>query len=476
MLACSSELPATKGRALGRGVLAGMVSTLLGMSLAIAAEPSLGILGKNDWLYYRYEMTVASDLAATDASLDLIQRLNKVLAANGTRLVVAEVPLKMRIYAEHLPDDIKINDFMAGNYERMRQKLQAAKVNVVDLNTAFLNNPLRVSDTPLYFRLDTHWTPTGAMLAAETIKAGVAESPALQGALDATPVEGFKMVVANRKRPSASRDLVPQLPQDSQAFETEQVARISVSRTQPPKQDLLGNAPVPGVTLVGSSYSRDWTGFPDALRYVFQRDLLSVAVGADQGSWVGMETYLRDDAFQTQAPKLLIWEMPERDMRAPPDYKYREARYISDNTEWLLRAAALVQSSCKPSSSSAKLATVGLAANAGNVKGADLAVGSTSESDFVELVFDKPLEKLDYISARATSIGSKAITLETSAAGVALRRFAVPMPGDDAAHALKTPLPSTGAGYTSVRVYPGKSNGFALQAVQVCRLPEELLR
>lgn len=465
-----------KRRTVIRRLNTAMLTSLLGVAVAHAADAGMGIVGKNDWLFYRYEMTEANDAAATDASLDLIQRLNKLLAANGTSMVVAMVPLKMRIYAEHLPDDIKINAFMAGNYERMRQALQSTRVNVIDLNTAFLNSPLRTSDTPLFFRLDTHWTPTGAILAAETVKAGIGANPALQKELEATPEEGFKMVLASRKRPSVSRDLIEQLPQNSLTFAPEQVVRVNVNRARPPKEDLLGNAPIPAIASVGSSYSRDWTGFTDALRYQLQRDIVSVAVGADQGSWVGMESYLRDDTFQTKAPKLLIWEMPERDMRAPPDYKFRETRYISNNTEWLLRVSALVQASCKPSAITAKLAHAGLAANAANVKGAELVTGPTNDNDFIEIGFDKPIEKLDYLAARVTTAGSKTLTFEGSGPGVATRRFSLNVPGDDAAHAVKTPLPSNAGGFTKVRIYPGKSNGFALQGLQVCRQPEDLLK
>ena len=453
-----------------------MLTSVLGMSLAQAAEPVPGIVGKNDWLFYRYELSDVVDTATTDASLDLIQRFNKVLSANGVNMAVTLVPLKMRIYSEYLPDNIKVNDYMAGNYERMSKALRAAQVNVIDLNTVFLNSPKRNSDTPLFFRLDTHWAPAGSMLAAEAIKAGIDGNAALKKVLDATPEEGFKLVLGKRKVNSKSRDLVEQLPKDSPAFGPEQFVPFSVSRAQPPKEDLLGNREPLGMTLVGSSYSHAWTGFPDALRYALQRDMLSISVGADQGSWVGMEGYLRDDAFQSQAPKMVIWEMPERDLRAPPNYKFRDARYVSDNTEWLLRVSALVQASCKPSTVTAKLAPVGLAANAANLKGGEVATGPTNEADFIEVGFDKPVEKLDYLVARAITNGSKTITLEGSGPGVATRRFTLNVAGDDMAHALKTPLPSNGNGFTKVRIFPGKSNGFTLQGLQVCRQPEDLLK
>jgi hypothetical protein len=46
-----------------------------------ASEASVGIVGKNQWLFYRYELSDPSDAAATDQTLDLISRFNKLLAA-----------------------------------------------------------------------------------------------------------------------------------------------------------------------------------------------------------------------------------------------------------------------------------------------------------------------------------------------------------------------------------------------------------
>ena len=445
------------------------------MAFANGAETP-GIVGKNDWLFYRYELSEPANAAQTKESIELIGRFNKVLVANGISMAVTMVPLKMRIYAEHLPDSIKLNDYVLGNYERMRQSLEAAGVTVIDLNASFLSSAKSNADSPLFFRLDTHWTLTGAMLAAETIKAGIEANATLKMALNSTPEEAFNMSVSKRQRPSKGRDLVDQLPPNSGTFALEQFAPVSVIRAQAPKEDLLGNRAPIGIALVGSSYSRDWTGFVDGLRYVLQRDILSVAVGADQGSWVGLESYLRDDSFQIKAPKMLIWEMPERDMRAPPDYPFRDARYVSNNSEWLLRASAWVQSSCKPSAVTAKVTSVGLGAQSSHVKGSDVITGETNDNEFIEFAFDRPIEKLDYLMASVTTAGSKTIVIEGSGPGVTTRRFTLNVAGDDVAHALKTPLPSNGSGFTKMRIYPGKAQNFSLQKLQVCRQPEDLLR
>jgi alginate O-acetyltransferase complex protein AlgJ len=456
-------------------LLVGIAATsVLGVAPANAVETSaagVGIIGKNEWLFYGNEIMETDDAALANVSIDLIRRFNKVLASNGITMAVVMVPIKMRIYAEHLPDDLKVNAFMTGNYERIEGALREGQVNVININSAFLKSPLRTSDTPLFFRLDTHWSSTGALLGAETIKTEVAANPVLKKALDATTVEAYKMIVSPRKRASKSRDILQLLPANSpaNAYAIEHFYQVNVSRTQPPKEDLLGNRLPVGVALVGSSYSHDWSGFADDLRYVLQRDILSVAVGADQGSWVGMESYLRDDAFQTNAPKLLIWEMPERDMRAPPDYKFRDVRYKIDGTEWLLRASAWIQTKCTPSNINSKLLATGIAKN---LKDGDVSSVSTQESDFIEIGFNPPIEKLDYLQARFISAGSKTIVLEATGQGVSTRKFTLNAPGDDSEHALKTPLPSNGKGYSKVRIFPGKTTKFTFQNLQTCRQPE----
>lgn len=427
--------------------------------------------GKNEWLFLRGEFPDASGQPATDASIDLIRRFNKVLARNGIAMVFIMPPMKTRIYPEYLPDGVKSTPYMEKKYDLMVQVLRAGQVNVIDLNAPFLKSTQRNSDTPLFLRLDTHWSPAGAMLAAETIRAGIDANPVLKKSLEAIPEEKFAMAWGKLKADSTQRDMIKLLPAGSLAFAAEQVLPFFVSREQKAAASLLGDSAAPAITLIGSSYSGPWYGFSDALRYTLQRDILTAWVSATQGAWVGMETYLRDDSFQSNRPKLLIWEMPARLMDNPPDFKFREARYYSDNTEWLLRAAAWVQDSCTKSPVTAKVVAEGLAASAGD----NVTAGKTTDQDFIELSFDKPLDKLDYLSASIATNGSKKMVLEASGEGVETRWFDVPVPGNGAEHAFKSPLPADGKGFTKLRIYPGKSSAFVFKGVQVCRQPEDVL-
>lgn len=457
-----------------RFLLAGALAFCGAFSSVFAAEASVGIVGKNQWLFYRYELSDQSDAAATDQALDLISRFNRVLAAKGIALAVAMVPLKMRIYAEHLPDQIKLNPYMTTNYERMSNLLRKSGVAVLDLNTAFLNSPKRSSSSPLFYRLDTHWSLDGAMVAAEAVKRDIESTPSLKKVFRATPEERFNLVVGKRQIPSQGRDLIGQLPSNAPDYDYEHVMPVSVVRVRPPETQLFGADSASGVALLGSSYSKDWTGFADALRYVLQRNIFSMGVGADQGSWVGMESYLRSDAFQVQTPKLLIWEMPERDMRAPPDYRFREQRYISNNIEWLLRVSALVQTDCKPSTVTAKVSQTGLGRLGSKFRDTELKTGPTNDSDYLDIEFDRALGKLDYLSVIATGQGSSSWVAEGSGSGATERKFIVEVNGDGTRYPIRTPFPSNGNGFTKVRLFPGKSGGISLQQLQVCRQPSNL--
>jgi len=326
------------------GMQTGMVCGLTFMAgQACAADAPAALIGKQEWLFYKYEFSEPIHDELVKKSQDLIKNFESVLAARGIHLTVAMVPLKIRVYSEFLPDDLKLSPYVKGNYSQMLGYFTSAGVNTADINSAFLNSPLRSGDTPLYFRLDSHWTPVGAMLGAEALKKSLESDPKSIELLNTVPTVKYTYKVANRKRPSRGRDLVDQLPPNAPTFAPELVAQVNLLRDKTNQAGLLGVQETPQIGLVGSSYSQEWTGFSDAIRYVLQRDLAVAAVGADQGSWVGMESYLKDEAFQANPPKLLIWEMPERDMRAPPDYKYRESRYIMGNADWLKRVTELVK-------------------------------------------------------------------------------------------------------------------------------------
>lgn len=444
------------------------------VTYAVDEGGPVGIAGKNNWLFYRFDYSTVADFKTTDMTLDLIKRFNKVAAANGITLVMVFPPLKMRVYSEFLPPSVKMNSGMMDQPDRALKALRANQVYVADINTPFMKDVNRNGQYPLFLKLDTHWSPSGVLLASEAVKVTVDSTPSLKKALDATPSATYTLEISKEKKTRNSHDLtmeLPPSPQGQESFPPEVSLNFKVTRVPSQNGDQRGS----GVALLGTSNSRPWTGFADALRYALQRDIYVSTANGDRGSWWGMQSYLRDDSFQISRPKILIWEMPERDLRAPPNYQYRSNGYLIDNTEWLLQVSAMLQANCKPSSVTAKLGSVGLAASSANQKTGGVAARVTSEADFIEVNFNDAMGKMDYLTARISSPGTKTVILEASGSDVPTRRFTADVATDAAEHVFKYSLPSNGKGYTKVRIYPGKTSGFSLRELQVCRQPDDLL-
>ncbi|MGQ0709784.1 MAG: alginate O-acetyltransferase AlgX-related protein [Rhodoferax sp.] len=314
-------------------------------SVAVGADAVPVLYGKdNEWLFTPYEFAQQADVADTNATIELFGKLNKLFEKQGIALALVIVPSKIRIHADQLPASKPLDAYTEGKYENAVKALKAAGVNVVNLNQPFLASPHRASDTPLFLRLDTHWSPSGAALAAETIKAAVESAPALKTAWAATPEVAYTFAWNAKKSTTRARDLVRYLPPEEQKqFRPEQVLPFKVARATASQVGLQGAGENVGILVIGSSYTNANTGYPDAIRYQLQRDLLDISIQVDKGPWVGMEEYLKDGAYKSSKPKLIIWEIPERELRSPPNAKFRDARYQSDNNEWLKRITDLLK-------------------------------------------------------------------------------------------------------------------------------------
>lgn len=440
--------------------------------LAFAAHPP-SIIGKDGWLFTRYEVFDASASSDTNESISLISKMNKVFKDNDIQMLMVLVPLKMRIYSDYLGDNKNLlSPFMEQNYQKALTSFSSQQISFIDLNKAFLSSPDKNGPTPSFLKYDTHWSPSGAMLAAQTIKAGIDGNPALKNIFDKTKPEAYSIV----KNPSlvktvgitqdlATKDL---LPAGYPPPPAQELLSFSVKKTNP-KSNLLGTADAPEIVFLGSSYSNEWTKFPDALRYNLQRDPMIISVTAVKGSWNGMLTMLQDNTFQSQRPKMLIWEMPERDLRLLPGYAFRDARYKMSNQEWLLRASALAQKSCKQSN--VKAMVTGGVVNPDSAKQGSLSSKETKDSDYIEISFSKNTNKANYLSF--DSKGSYSIRVENYSPD----KEANPMKFEltNANNIVKIPLISQTGSLAKIRIYPGQTSGFSMQNIQVCSQPEGII-
>jgi alginate O-acetyltransferase complex protein AlgJ len=300
------------------------------------------------------------------------------------------------------------------------------------------------------------------LLAAETIKAAIQSNPALKQAYDQTPETKFNLLWATQRFPMTG-DLLQQMPPGSPKYNQEMISAFEVIK-QGGAANLLGDGTSSGVALLGSSYTAGWTQFPSAINFALQRDVPSLSFSANLGQWFGLDAYLRNDAFQKSRPKLLIWEMPERDLKAAPSMPYREARYVMENDEWIARVAATVQKSCQVSGNSASTA-------AGKATAA-----STTVADSVEIELAKASSNQEYLSAQLMTNGSKMVTVELSGPGATSRKYQIETAGDESEHTFRIPLLGKAKGFTKLKLTPGATKGFAVKSLEVCSLPAGLVK
>ena len=308
------------------------------------AQPTVPVvIGKNDWLFTPYEYALTSDAADTKASVDALVAAAKLFERKNIALLITIVPSKIRIYQEHLPADRPLDAYTNEKYDNIVKALTAGGITVANLNKAFLESPKRAGDNPLFLRLDTHWSQTGTMLAGETIKAAIDGNPKLKAALAATPEVKFTAEWAKQQSNQRARDLTRLLPPGSPAFAPEKALTFKVTRETAAQVGLTGAGENVGIFVIGSSFTNKNTNYPDALRFNLQRELLDLSLPVDQGPWSGMLGYLGDEAYKTKPPKLIIWEIPEREFRSPPNNKFRDPRFQIDNAEWVAKMTAALQ-------------------------------------------------------------------------------------------------------------------------------------
>lgn len=263
------------------------------------------VVGREGWLYTDEEFKTYADAEATVAThLALISHVREELARQGTELVVALVPSKARVYPEHLGErtPAAIHDAL---YARAHEALAQASIAAPDLLRAL--GACKRSE-PVFLRTDTHWTPAGARCVAQAVRGALPARamPASAGGGWQTRVTGIDQHQGDLLKFLPLDPYFEALLPEPEPVELRQTERADAGA------DLLGDAGPPTAVLVGTSYSADakWN-LTGALQEALQEDVVNYAA-VGKGPFVPMLDYLLNSGDLPQAPRLLIWEIPER--------------------------------------------------------------------------------------------------------------------------------------------------------------------
>ncbi|OOV98320.1 alginate O-acetyltransferase [Pseudomonas sp. MF4836] len=267
------------------------------------------VLGRDQWLYSDEEFNpIVNEELNLQGNYALVEGVRQTLKAKGVKLVMAIVPAKVRLYPEHL-GDVQPASIHANLYQDFHARVAADKILAPDLLGPL--QQAKQQGEQVFLRTDTHWTPSGAEIAARQLAKAIAEKAPLSGQPQRFVTEAEQTV----EHKGDLRLFLPLDPLFENLMPAQEPLQKRVTRAaddQPAADDALFAENQVPVALIGTSYSANpnWN-FVGALKQALHSDVVNYAEDG-HGPILPMLSYLKSDAFKNDPPQVLIWEFPER--------------------------------------------------------------------------------------------------------------------------------------------------------------------
>ncbi len=288
------------------------------------------LVGEEGWLFSNEEfIEYPNHKKNIKENTAYVSRVHSFLKQEGIELIVVAVPSKARIYSQHL-GRYRFPSHNEKTYHGFRKDLKNDNILSADIQWIMEKKKDKFD---VFLKTDTHWTPAGAKMAARTIYSVYEKS--LQSTLDLEYEHRISLGGEHIEHVGDLLEFVPlgrflektDLKTDSlKQYKNEVIEELKQQEEVNKDQDLASLEALFGekeisVALVGTSYSANplW-GFEGFLKEIFKTDILNVS-DEGMGPFKTMENYLENDAFKTNVPKLVIWEIPERYLAVHYDMK-----------------------------------------------------------------------------------------------------------------------------------------------------------
>lgn len=264
------------------------------------------------WFFLSEELTPfphPQQSAAARASI--VAAVSNNLKAQGIALVVALVPDKSRIEQTQLCGLHRAPSF-APRLTQWHSALTAAGVDVLNLKPTLAALP-----GERYYRTDSHWNERGAQAAAHAVAQHVFTRQLLPA--PAQPPNAASLQRETVERPGDLLRFSNLLgwpmglrPVSEQAQVTHFQAAPAAA---PAEDDLFGDAGLPSVAVIGTSFART-SNFVPFLGFELGAAVANLA--KDGGNFEGAAlAYLGSETFTQTPPKVVVWEVPERMLQKP---------------------------------------------------------------------------------------------------------------------------------------------------------------
>ena len=291
------------------------------------------VKGKGDWLFYNQDVDYLMQPHYTDdrfykGTFDTLiagKRVNlrnpliaitafrDELRRRGIKLLLVPIPGKPSIYPEQLANGFSSQP--ASPTLKLLEDLRKRDFQVVDLFTPMLAAKAK-GGGQIYLKRDTHWTPQGIDVAAETLARRILEMGlAADSGATLQPRYRLKDTLAERWGDIAEMTKVPNRKKiwAAEMVEAKQVLDILTGK---PYQDETSSP----ILWLGDSFSRIYqtdnptaSGIISQVAYRLNRPLASIV--NDGGASTVVRQQLSRKAEWLQGKKLVVWTFVERDLR-----------------------------------------------------------------------------------------------------------------------------------------------------------------
>lgn len=283
------------------------------------------VVGRGDWLFTDEEFKPATQPRQAQDNWALIEAVQAELKRRDIQLVLLLLPAKARLYPEQLGSARPVAT-QNTLYPQAMQRMQQGSVAGPDLLPAWQQAKLQA---PVFLRTDTHWTPFGAEVAAQSLAAYLFAQGSLQPGAE-------RFVTEPGKTLTHKGDLLSFLPLEPYFADLQPPSETLQQRQTSPaaeatesSADALFAEQQPSLALVGTSYSANpkWN-FVGALKQALGSDVLNYAEDG-HGPLVPMLRLLQRDSEHTAGLRLVIWEFPERYLLQPSDLSEFDAAWLT---------------------------------------------------------------------------------------------------------------------------------------------------
>lgn len=278
--------------------------------IALGGLGEKALVGRDGWLFYTPGVEYLIEPCDTvSEAVSAIVAFRDALQARGIHLLVMPAPGKASVYPDRLTARAPRDGCpLKTHTTRLMEALREAGVETISLFDAFAAR----RDAPLYLKRDTHWTPEGMRLAAETAARRLGELGWVEKG-----VSDYTLKPASLSRSGDILDMV-QNPWIAARFEPEAVACTQVVRAGT-GEVYVDSAESP-VLVIGDSflriYERDEPGSAGFIAHLARELAMPLASIVNDG---GASTLVRQELYRK--PQLLadkrvvLWEFVERDIR-----------------------------------------------------------------------------------------------------------------------------------------------------------------